>query len=175
MNGRKNRILLTALSLFLWAIPSAGFAADDGSTRQSLRGIKGIYVSVENIDLEVERYGLTRDRIRSDVESSLQKAGIKTIPREDWYEISGNPFLYVDAHVLKLRTTKEFIYSINIALKQNVYLTREPVEILEATTWSLGSVTGITGKLEKIRDSVKKQVERFIKAYLSANQRPLLQ
>jgi len=72
---------------------------------------------------------------------------------------------------VKLRETREYIYAIHIALRENVYLTREAIEIWGATSWSKGGVVGITGSLEKIRNSAKAEVEAFVAAYRSQNPR----
>jgi hypothetical protein len=83
--------------------------------------------------------------------------------------LEGSPFLDVNAHVLKLRATREYIYSVNISFKQTVYPARKPVEITGAATWTIGGIIGITSDLDKIRASVKDQVEDFIQAYLAVN------
>ena len=101
----------------------------------------------------------------------LQKAGIQIYGKDEWLRIPGNPHVYINANVLKLKETKEYIYTITIALKENVYLLREPIEIWGASTWSKGGVVGITGRLEKIRNSVKSEVEAFIGAVKSQNPR----
>ena len=99
----------------------------------------------------------------------LRKARIKTLSKDKWLIATGSPYLYVNVNVLKLRASKEYIYSVNIALRQNVYPVREPIEVIGATTWSIGGIVGITYNLNKIRSSVKGQVDKFIKTYLSVN------
>jgi len=165
------RIVLVAGLIVACAFLTPAFADDARYNRASLHGIKGIYVSVEKLDPEIERAGLTIKQIRSDVDAKLRGAGIKVMPREAWFEAPGSPYLYVNANVLKLRETGEYLYSIRIAFKQNVYLVRDAVEVLGATTWSAGNIIGITGKVNKIRDSIKNRVDEFINAYLSMNQR----
>ena len=137
--------------------------------KESLRDLNGIYVSVEKLTHEIYKDGLTKDRIRRDVELMLRTAGIKILSKEEWFDAEGNPSLYVNANVLKLSATKEYVYSVNISLKQTVYPIRKPMEITGAATWSVGGIVGITPDLGKIRASVKEQVNEFIKAYLSVN------
>ncbi len=137
--------------------------------QESLRDLKGVYISVESLAPEIQKDGLTKDRIRKDVELMLRKAGIKILSKKEWFDVEGSPCLYVNAHVVKLRETREYIYSINISFKQTVYPARKPVEITGAATWTIGGIIGITPDLDKIRASVKTQVEDFIKAYLSVN------
>ena len=168
---RKNWIILITFTLSLLNLSHFVMAYDSKVSRQSFRGLKGVYVFVENLDPQIEKDGLTQDSIKRDVEVMLRKAKIKTLSKGEWFEVTGSPYLYVNANVLKLTETKEYIYSISIALKQNVYPVREPIEILGAATWSVGGIIGITPNLDKIRASVKELVNTFIKTYLSVNPR----
>jgi hypothetical protein len=168
---RRNWILLITFTLSLLNLSSFVMAYDSKVSRQSLRGLKGIYVFVENLDPQIEKDGLTKNSIKRDVEMMLRKAKIKTLSKGEWFDVTGSPYLYVNANVLKLPDTKEYIYSISIALKQNVYPVREAIEILGAATWSVGGIIGITPSLDKIRASVREQVNKFIKTYLSVNPR----
>ena len=142
---------------------------EEGGAFESLRDLKGIYVSVEKLTQEIQKDGLTKDRIQGDVELMLRMAGIKTLSKEEWFDEEGSPSLYVNANVLKLSATREYVYSVNISFKQTVYPIRKPMEITGAATWSVGGIVGITPDLGKIRASVKEQVDEFIKAYLSVN------
>jgi hypothetical protein len=150
-------------------LSSSLFASEGKFNRASFRGLGGVYVSVESLEPEVENEGLTKDLIRKAVVSELHSAGINVLSRERWLDVTGSPYLYVNTHVLKLRNTNEYIYSINIALKQNVYPVRESIEIFGAVTWAPGGIIGITGDLEKIRSSLQSQVNKFIDVYLTEN------
>ncbi len=168
---KKLCIFLIIFTLSLLNLSSFVTAYDSKVSRQSLRGLKGVYVFVENLEPQIEKAGLTRNSVRRDVELMLRKAKIKILSKGEWFDVTGSPYLYVNANVLKLPDTKEYIYSVNIALKQNVYPVREAIEILGAATWSVGGIIGITPSLDKIRASVREQVNKFIKTYLSVNPR----
>jgi hypothetical protein len=150
-------------------ISSFAFASDPRYNRASLRGFKGVYVSVEKLAPEIEANGLKGDRIQKDVVSKLRKVGIKTLSKEEWLRLNGSPSISVSILILKLRETKEYIYSTNTAFKQDVHSVREPMMILGASTWSARGRIGITSDLDKIRTSVTKQVDEFITAYKSVN------
>ena len=136
---------------------------------ESLRGLKGVHIWVESLASQIKKDGLTEELIRRDVASQLQVAGIRILSKEEWFDTEGSPYLYVNANVLKLQPTNEYIYSIGISLRQNVYPVRKPIEITGAATWSMGGIIGITSNLNKIRASVKDQIEEFIRVYLSVN------
>ena len=169
MNKRKYCCILLIVVLALLNMTSFSFAGDYSIQTESLRDLKGVYVSVESPTPEIQKDGLTEDRIKKDVELMLRMAGIKILSKEEWFDAEGSPSLYVNANVLKLLETREYVYSVNISFKQSVYPVREPMEISGAATWSAGGIVGITPDLDKIRASVKEQVDEFIKAYLSVN------
>jgi hypothetical protein len=158
-----------SLIFILLNLSSFAMASDAKYNRASLRGVEAVYVKVEGLTPEIEKDGLTETLIRRDVESRLRTAGIRILSKEKWFDVTGSPHLYLNVNCLKLRETKEYIYSIRIAFRQNVYPEREPILILGATTWSAGGIVGITYRFDKIRTSVKGRVDEFIRAYLSVN------
>jgi hypothetical protein len=50
--------------------------AQSVATKESLRGLDGVYINVLKIDAEVERAGMTRRQVREKVEAQLRGAGI---------------------------------------------------------------------------------------------------
>jgi hypothetical protein len=171
MNPFLRIVFVGGVSLFLAMLPFSSYAlaSDAKYNRASLRGVEGVYVKIEGLTPELEKDGLRETLIRTDVESELRTAGIRTLSKEKWFDMTGSPHLYVNINCLKLRETKEYIYSVRIAFRQNVYPEREPILILGATTWSVGGVIGITQRIEKIRASLKSRVDEFVRAYLSVN------
>ena len=160
---------LTLLVLVLLSTCTSSLGGYYAIQVESLRGLKGVYIWVESLASQIKKDGLTEELIRRDVASQLQVAGIRILSKEEWFDTEGSPYLYVSANVLKLQPTNEYIYSIGISLRQNVYPVRKPIEITGAATWSMGGIIGITSNLNKIRASVKEQIEEFIKVYLSVN------
>ncbi len=164
-------MLASVLALIISLTGLCGLARseDTENTRDSLRGLKGVYVAVEAMNPALEASGLSRGQIEKAVESQLRQAGIGTWTKQEWALQPGSPFLYVNAHVVRLPDTPEFVYSIGVNFRQNVYPVREAVEIIGASTWAVGVVTGITAEPEKIRNAVETQVEKFITAFRYVN------
>jgi hypothetical protein len=171
----RERYSIKYLFIFLLFILILGLSglevrsSDDAPSRRSLSGIKGFSVKVEKIDPEIEGDGLRAATIQADAEELLKGLGIRVLSKVESLDEPGEPNLYIDLHVLKLRATNEYIYSIKVAFRQSAYLSRTPIEVLGASTWSLGLVTGITPDIKKIRDSVKAQVQTFGQAFRSVN------
>lgn len=161
--------------LLLLACEAAGLAAD----AQSLKGIAGIWVLVENLDPDLQKAGLTKGELRSDVEDRLRESGIAVEPPS---ESGAGPFLYLKLTDIavpaggkrksKARSRNEgtALY-VRLELQQSVALKREPSSSLLADTWRQ-SVIGYAEPAragETARGWVRELTERFVKAYRTAN------
>ena len=142
------------------------FADDDNM----LRGLKGVNVMVADLRPEIERSGLSKTQIQTDVELKLRMAGIKVLSEEEYLSVPGFPHLYVRIAGFKAEAIRHYVFSVSVELMQEVYLVRTAPDFTEygAVTWS-HSIVGISPKLGTIRAGVKDMVDRFIKAYLSVN------
>ena len=168
-----NRSLILAVFtlIFILFFPGPTLCAIYSNPVESLRDLNGIYVLAEGIEREVEKDGLSNSVIAMDIGQRLKASGITVLSREKWLDTSGSPYLYLNANILKLRQSAEYIYSINLSFKQNVYTVRAPVEIIGAATWTTGGIVGITSKLENIRRLILEKVEEFVEAFLLVNKR----
>ena len=142
--------------------------ADNESERNTLRGLKGIYVFVEKLKEEVIRDGLTVDDVRTDAELKLRLKGIRVLTEQEWYNEPGGPHLCLDINVLKLKPTKTYVFAVSVGLKQGVSLIRSSDIEVFGITWSTWGI-GITTELQDIRVRLEEHIDRFITAYLSMN------
>ena len=142
--------------------------ADGENERNTLRGLKGIYVFVGKLKEELIRDGLTTDDLRTDAESKLRLRGIRVLSEQEWYKEPGGPHLYIDINVLKLNPTKTYIFAISVSVKQGVSLIRSPGIEVFGITWSTWGV-GISTELQDIRLRLEENLDRFVRAYMSVN------
>ena len=92
--------LITLVVLFV--IFGNAYAQDIEQTRNTLRGLSGVYVMPENpLEEDAIRGGLSQDNIRTEVELKLRLAGIRVLSKEEWEQELGRPYLYVRLNVLK--------------------------------------------------------------------------
>lgn len=140
--------------------------------RESLRGLEGVYVVVEELKPEVEQDGLRRSDLLTDVREKLRAAGIRVLTKEEWPKTFGAPYLYVNVQTVSVRGPSGAIYSIviEVALEQTVTLARDPSFATSATTWQT-QMLGIIGreKLPDLRKVVGQLVEKFTGDYLAVN------
>jgi len=135
-----------------------------------MKGLKGVYVLVERLAPEVEKLGLTKEQLQTDVELQLRRNGIRVLFRKEWLLTSGSSCLYVNVNIITSEDNPNVAYNISLELKQDVFLVRDPTKMCYAATWTAGS-TGTVGKsnITNIRKSVKNKVDIFSNDYLAAN------
>jgi len=138
---------------------------------ESLRGLKGVWIVIENLEPDIEKDGLKRDQIQTDIKLKLWLAGIKVLTKEEWVNEPGRPYLYVRIGSLKDESELFYAYCTELSLCQDVYLDRNTKINIIAETWST-LVVGLVGKdrvVDFIRDNTKDLVDEFISDYLSVN------
>jgi len=129
-----------------------------------LRGLKEFAVVVD-LSPELEKTGLRKEQLQTDVELRLRKAGIRVASAgKTFFSVVVNGFAGPDQ-------TGLHAYSVKAALIQPVSLDRNPDISIYAVTWSL-SVVGLAGKNRVeggVRSEVADLVDRFSNSYLSEN------
>ena len=142
---RRRRLwrLLASLAAVVAALAAAGqaspcLALDNAATRATLKDLPGVYLMVEDVRLEIEEDGLTRNEIHQTALKRLESAGIRLLSEAEWRDIPGSPWLYLYAHVMRREFVEErvYVFNISIELKQKAALARTPdAEPVFATTW----------------------------------------
>jgi hypothetical protein len=148
-----------AISTHAWAHLSA-------AERELLRGLDGFRLAVERIKPEIERDGLFRSILLSDMELRLRMAGIKVLSEEEAESKPDAPclYLYVDA----LKCSLGYVYTLRLSLMEPVKLTRNNIKA-SAAVLRIPDELGITSHLPEIRDAAGDFLEEFIKAWKAAN------
>ena len=153
-------LILSVLFLF----HSLAFGMDDEITRNSLKGLEGIYVAII-LDSGSKQAGLSKSLLRTDVEVKLRMAGIKLVSQYESFNLPGMPWLGVNTN--SLIHGKSIYYQISLELIQGAFLERKNLHTI-AITWDIGR-HGVTSNIENIRSSIKDMTEQFINAYRSVN------
>ncbi len=170
------RFLFAVIALlFTWSTFVVVIFAQRKKTKkeeiESLRGLQGVRIRVEDIDPEAERDGLTKSQIQRVVESELRKAGIKVLTEKEWFSIPSGAILSVNVNTDK-SSHGPYSFNISVELVQRVALFRNPYFARLAPTWNTGSVGTVgASNLRNIYGSVKDTVDIFINDYLSVNSR----
>ena len=158
-NLQRIAAILVVVSL---AMPAVVGAQDTPVSRATLKGIKAVEVLVGDIDRDTEQEGLTRAHLQTEVEERLRQAGITVSP-------SSEGVLYVSV-VAARGDLSIYAYSLQVAFRQAVTLTRDPTIGAVVTTWSVGSGGTIAApRLGRVQSLAINLVDQFIHAYLEEN------
>jgi len=170
--GVKISLLFSFILFFTFYPPGNSFSL---SSMESLRGLQGVEVLIEELNSDLENLSLTSIQIQSDVEAKLRKAGVPVLSIEENEKIQPlrKPYLYIRINSCKLTSRKESVaFNIGIALNQQVSLRAqaESKKCFFAPTW-YKNVVGAAGRrnVQDILDTVQDLTDKFINAYLKAN------
>lgn len=160
------RLTLLAVVLLLAGL-TARAMLQRSNTSASLRGLDGVYVAVQIVD---EQPGnITANRVETLVKTALSNAGIpvNTAPKK----LNGDANLSVTVDTIKQPQLNVYVFTVEVAVTQDVQLTRQPRSApVSARTWSK-TIQGITipNRTDVIEQAIKQQVNRFIAAYRAVN------
>jgi hypothetical protein len=159
--------------LLLWSVAPAT-ASDSDIDRASLKGLKGVFVLVEDMNPAEEQAGLKAADIKADVEQKLRAAGIPLLTQAEDNTAPGMPTLYVSVSVASSTTTGLWPFSIDVNLEQQATLKRSPDTFVPtAVTWHVGSIGAVDkSDIRSLLDRVNQEISRFINAYLKVNPKP---
>lgn len=146
-------------------------ALDVGS-RESLRGIPGVGVVVEDVSPEAAADGLSQDAIRAAAELILRSKGIRVLTNVERTRLGSAPYLYINVNTLK-EELGLYAYAVNVDLKQVVGLLSIKNAQAWGATWS-ASVVGAVGETtlsQIIADAVEPLVKDFANDFLLVNPR----
>jgi len=134
-------------------------------TKETLRGLAGVFVIVETVKPDAEADGLNVAQMQQFVEKNLSDAGVPLLSHDEWRSTPGRPWLYISVNTIKFLTG--YFYSVDIQLKQEVSLSRASSISTSAATWELGSIgmSLISDLPDRIRQTVEIYLQRFINDY----------
>ena len=137
--------------------------------RDTLRGLTGVHVVVEELRPEAVKDGLSKDAIEERVVQRLWDAGIQVLMKDQWTLAAGAPYLYLNVNAVK--SSDLYVYAVDLQLNQTVKLERLPSVAVAATTWATGCRVGaVSADSVRILAGVAAQsVDRFIDDYRAAN------
>ncbi len=139
------------------------------SARESLRGLGGVSVLVEDISSVARSGGLSESQLETDTELTLRRNGVRVTQ-------SPYPYLYVQVMAIRDKTVsgRDLGYSavIAVSLREKAMLIREPFHTVTATIWSrtrLTTSSDSSGNRQRVRSELRDLVEEFSNDYLAMN------
>ena len=165
--------IAVAVAAMTLGMPRPLPALDTPNERVSLAGLTGVHLVVEEVGPEGEREGVTAAGLQADVELRLRQAGLRVLTAAEAVASAGRPTLTVRIRVARSRDAASlYVYSVDLALRQQVRLSRDRQIESFAVTWSENRDVGAVpaARLGAVREALRAKVDQFIQAWKAVNQ-----
>ena len=162
-------VLQLLIGILVWGNIGVVNALDSGS-RESLRGMFGLGLVIEEVSPDASADGLSQEAIRTTVEQALRSKGIRLLTERT--RSGSSPYLYININTLK-EELGLYAYTVTVDLKQLVGLLSMKNKKTWGTTWS-ASVIGMVRQEnvnQIITDAVEPLVKDFVDDFLAVNPR----
>jgi len=141
--------------------------------RESLRGLQGVEVIVEEIKSDAQVDGLSQESIRAAVELILRSKGIRVLTQSERSETASKPYLYVSVGTDK-QASGQYSFSVRVELHQAVSLVQRPQQVTSAPTWfTPGKLRTVPGQNIRlwIINAIEPLIREFVSDFLAVNPR----
>ncbi|CUS38455.1 MAG: hypothetical protein IPP12_21175 [Nitrospira sp.] len=162
-------VLQLLIGILVWGNIGVVNALDSGS-RESLRGMFGLGLVIEEVSPDASADGLSQEAIRTTVEQALRSKGIRLLTERT--RSGSSPYLYINVNTLK-EELGLYAYTVTVDLKQLVGLLSMKNKKTWGTTWS-ASVIGMVRQEnvnQIITDAVEPLAKDFIDDFIAVNPR----
>jgi hypothetical protein len=159
--------------LVVLVVPAHAFDAE--CSRETLKGLTGFYVLIEELNPNIAKYAsvqknqISTQTVKSQVENRLQKAGIRVLSWDEMMKTPERPMLYISVNTHEYEKFW-YAYDIRVEVRQLVTLLSRPGKAISGATWSV-HMTGVMniGQLQTLYDNLGLLLDRFIQAYKKVN------
>lgn len=169
--GRVSAVMTATVALLMGSTSPVP-ALDTPNERITLVGLTGVHVVVYDMRTERDRENLTRSSLQAELEKRLRLAGLRPLEATEAIRSMGRPTLELRLNLARSRRAHElYVYSVELALRQQIQLARARTIESFAITWSEPPAVGAVepAQLSAILDAVRAKVDQFIAAWQAAN------
>jgi len=163
-------IMVLALFISVLMISTSSFSQSDQAGINTLKGLKGIGVSVEDVDADAEADGLNKDKLLELITQKLKKSGVKVLTDPELRSISGQPKLVLNINSIK-QPGPIYIFTATMDLTQIVLLERNQGLTAVSPTWTVLTTGGSLPEdlSTNVQASIGPMIDSFISDYKRAN------
>jgi len=147
-------------------------ALDTPNERITLVGLTGVHVAVYDLRTEGHREGPTQSSLQAELEKRLRLAGLRPLGAAEAMRSVGRPTLELRVNVWPSPGAPDlYVYSVELALRQQIQLTRARTIESFSVTWSEPPEVGTVDatQFSRIMEAVRAKVDQFIVAWRAAN------
>lgn len=167
------RYVVTAILIALTCFELSQVHAATPEQRESLRGLQGVEVVIEEIKSDAQVDGLSEEAIRAAVELILRSKGIRVLTQSERSATPAQPYLYVHVGTDKL-PSGQFSFNTRLELHQAVSLAQRPQHVMLAPTWFTPDKIRTVGQQSMrlwIINSIEPLVREFANDFRAVNPR----
>ena len=140
---------------------SAQMAVPTG--RDTLRGLPGVEVIVEDLQLDLERLGLSGAAIHAEVTERLRSSGIAVYDSQTDNPSPAKAYLYIHLNALELTRPETYAVALQVHVRQTVRSLSSDSLIVNAMTWDVHNVVDVPANaLESVHTEIRHYVDLFI-------------
>ena len=138
--------------------------------RDTLRGLPGVEVAVENVEPDLERGGLVPAAIHSAVAERLRARGVPVYTSQKENPSEAKPYLYVDVTGIRLASQNLYAIAVQVQLRQTLKSPVTASNIVDAMTWDARTVLVVPGgSLARVGDTIDEYVDQFIRDWVAVH------
>ena len=156
------RYVMMTMVMALTCLDLSTAQATTPEERESLRGLPGVAVVIEDIDLDAQEDGLSQEAVLTAVERILRSSDIRVLTRTESFQTPPEPHLYVRVTIMP-DNNSGYAFSGVVELHQRVSLFHRPQRKMSTETWSVRSI-GTVGR-NQIRSVISKMIEPQVKEF----------
>jgi len=141
-----------------------------GTDAPSLKGLRGVYVLVNDIRQDAQQDGLTPPAVKTRSELRLRQSGIRVLETSEWIKTAGTPCVIVNVGTIKYSGT--YAFTLEVVLIQQAFLARNKnIKVVDCATWSESTigVSSPSNLSNIVIRAVDEYVDKFCNAYLAMN------
>jgi hypothetical protein len=165
-------VVIAILMALIGFDPSLADAATP-EQRESLRGLQGVEVVIEDIKSDAQADGLSQEALRTAVELILRSRGIRVLTPSERSAMPSKPYLYVHVGTDK-NSLGQYAFNARVELHQAVSLVHRSQHIVLAPTWSTPDKFRTVGQQTMrmwIINSIEPLVREFVDDFRAVNPR----
>ena len=162
---------IVAVIVFLTGFVMPAYAFDAEVSRETLRGLTGFHVLIEELNPNIAKYAnvqknnISTQQLKSQVENRLHAAGIRVFSWDELMKTPERPILYVSVNTHEYEKFW-YAYDIRVEVRQLATLVSQPGKLISGVTWSV-NMTGVMniGQIQTLYDNLGVLLGRFVEAY----------
>jgi len=148
--------------------PNASAQMFIATGHDTLRGLPGVEVAVEGLEPELERDGLTRAAIQTDVERRLGAAGVPVYRSQNENPSAAKAYLYVQVDGLRLPSQDLYAIGVQVQLRQTLKSPVTASNIVDAMTWDAHTVIVVKiSEVVRVRETIQEYVDQFTRDWMA--------